>query len=117
MIFRTIVAYCCPCEVCAGEMVGDPEVGEFSSLRAALDNWTTLPPCGEDLGYGHDGPEPSCWPNAEQARSWRFAAPVAGRCEFGGEDLIAWESSLHLPNDISPSSRARINRLIERNWK
>ena len=110
MRFSVITALACPCEDCCGDYIAKPEVEDYATLSDAIAAF------GEDYPDVEEGTETSSCPlNLESAaHAWitQYGHNYGGGCD--NKDT-AWQKSLHINGNVTPSSRLRILRLLMKN--
>lgn len=111
-MFTVVTELRCPCEKCCGELISDPIVEDFTSLREAIEAFREPSPDVED------GTEASSYPltleSAQHAWIRRTGTVWGEGCEDAGGDA-AWECSLHVNRKATASSKLRILRIAGAN--
>ena len=104
-IYRVITTLRCHCEVCAGELIEESSVEEFTSADLAIEEFKR-----GNLDNEQGGVESSCWPwqrgswFSRAGEDWSFPNPC--------DERTAKEISLHLPSLLSEKYERRIAKRL-----
>ena len=113
MIYRVALSSRCACNDCAGELIEDPLIEEYSSLGEAVAEYERL---RDQVGDNCSNPEdqPSDYPPATSRQWYATARNHDLGCDGNGREEVI----LSLPvDDMTPSSLWRINNLLAKRWR